>query len=69
MSDAPRIVLRPNPSITTEQVRDARARAWAYVFRCWQEKQKAVEPAPEPDSRNDVRKGQDAHTTNRNNTG
>jgi hypothetical protein len=35
MSDAPRIVLRPNPNITTEQDRGARARAWAYVFECF----------------------------------
>lgn len=35
MSDAPRIALRPNPGITTEQARDARARAWMYVFACF----------------------------------
>ncbi len=41
MSNAPRIVLRPNPSTTkrtTKQVRDARARAWAFVFQCWHAK-------------------------------
>jgi hypothetical protein len=35
MSHPPRIVLRPNPNIPIEQVRDARARAWAFVFQCW----------------------------------
>jgi hypothetical protein len=34
MSDAPRIVLRPNPNITTEQARDARANAWRFAFEC-----------------------------------
>ena len=36
MSDAPHIVCRPQPGITPEQARNARARAWAYVFECWQ---------------------------------
>jgi hypothetical protein len=49
MSEAPRIVILPNPSITTAQACDARARAWAFVFQCWQEKQIAAEPVPEPD--------------------
>ena len=35
MSDAPRTVMRPNPRITPEQARDARARAWAYIYQCW----------------------------------
>jgi hypothetical protein len=38
MSDAPRIVLHPKPGITAEQTRDARARAWAYVFERWHAK-------------------------------
>ncbi len=38
MSDAPRIVASLNPSITPEQVRDTRARAWAYIFDCWHAK-------------------------------
>jgi len=62
MNDGQHLTIKPTSGITPEQARDARARAWAYVFRCWQEKQKAAEPAPEPDGRNDVRKGQDAHT-------
>ena len=38
MSDAPRIVLRPNPGITGEQAHNARARVWAFVFECWHAK-------------------------------
>jgi hypothetical protein len=37
MSDAPRVVLRSNRS-TAEQACNARARAWAFVFKCWQAK-------------------------------
>jgi hypothetical protein len=40
MSNAPRVVLRSNRS-TAEQVRDARARAWTYIFQCWQAKKGA----------------------------
>ncbi len=55
MGDPPRMVLRPNPSITTEQVRDARSRAWAFVFRCYESRETlAAKPAPEPDSRDDA---------------
>ena len=38
MSNAPRIVLRPNPGVTTEQAYDARAHAWAFIFECWHAK-------------------------------
>jgi hypothetical protein len=31
----PRIVLNPREGLTPEQARDARARAWAYVFDCF----------------------------------
>jgi hypothetical protein len=53
VSGAPQLVCRSNPSISAEQARDARARAWAYIFQCWQEKQKPAEPTPEPNERND----------------
>ena len=39
MSSA-RIVHSSLPDATPEQARDARARAWAYVFSCWHAKQK-----------------------------
>jgi hypothetical protein len=35
----PRVAIRPLSGISQEQARDARARAWAFVFQCWQEKQ------------------------------
>ena len=35
MNDARRFVVKPNPGITPEQARDARARAWAFVFKCF----------------------------------
>jgi hypothetical protein len=38
MSDVPRILCREHPGIPPEQARDARARAWTFAFRCWQEK-------------------------------
>ena len=37
----------------SEQTRDARARAWAYVFSCWHAKQKAVPPQIAGDHPND----------------
>ena len=55
MSDAGYIAVRTLRRISPEQTRDSRARAWAFVFRCWQEKQKAAEPAPEPGGQDDVR--------------
>ncbi len=30
-----RIVYRPLPGATQQQARDARARAWAYIFECF----------------------------------
>jgi len=51
--DSPHMVRSRLSSLSLEQARDARARAWAYIFQCWQEKQKPAEPAPEPDGRND----------------
>ena len=54
MIDAKHTAVTPLSGISPEQVRDARARAWAFVFRCWQEKQMATEPTAEPDGRSDV---------------
>jgi hypothetical protein len=42
------------PEVMPDAARDARARAWAYIFQCWQEKEQRAEPAPEPDGRNDA---------------
>ena len=44
MSSAPRLMSKLMSGITPEQACDARARAWAYVFSCWQAKQKDIHP-------------------------
>jgi hypothetical protein len=49
--DSARASYRPYSGITPKQARDVRARAWAFVFQCWQAKQMATEPTPEPDGR------------------
>ena len=46
--------LKPDAGLTSEQARDVRARAWAFVFQCWQEKQMTTEPVAEPPGRNEV---------------
>ncbi len=43
MSD-PRVVRPACPDFTPEQERDTRARAWAYVFDCYEAKKKAGVP-------------------------
>ena len=65
MSDASRIVLRRNVDTTTEQVRDARARAWAYVFQCWDAKKGEqhdliTEAAAQAEGANQGREGNDS---------
>jgi hypothetical protein len=54
MIDAEHTAVTPLSGISPERARDARARAWAFVFQCWQEKQMVTEPAAEPDGRNEV---------------
>jgi hypothetical protein len=54
--NTPRIILQPKLGMTAEQANDTRARGWAFVFKCWREKQKPTEPTPEPDGRNDAEK-------------
>jgi len=51
--DSARLADQARPCVTAELARDTRARAWAFVFRCWQEKRKAAEPASKPDGRDD----------------
>jgi hypothetical protein len=48
-----RAVHRPHPGISPEQARDARARAWHFVFQCWQESQMAAKRAPTPNGSNE----------------
>ena len=40
--DSPRLD-HPHRDIAAGEVLDARARAWAYVFQCWQGKQSAAD--------------------------
>jgi hypothetical protein len=42
------IAVKLLPGPMPEQARDARARAWAFVFQCWQEKQRTAKPS-DPD--------------------
>ena len=35
MDDTSRVVAYPHSGISSEQARDIRARAWAYVFECF----------------------------------
>src|SRR5215212_3250925 len=42
MRAAQDISKKPLSGTSPEQARDVRARAWNYVFQCWQEKQKAA---------------------------
>lgn len=52
MSDPSSIVTRSRSSISEEQARDIRARAWAHVFSCWHAKQKAMPPQTAGDHSN-----------------
>jgi hypothetical protein len=45
---------RLRPNVSPEKGRDARARAWIFIFQCWQEKQMTIEPAAEPHGCNEV---------------
>ena len=54
MPDPHHISVKSLSGISPGQARDTRARAWAFVFQCWQEKQMTTELAAEPDDRNDV---------------
>ncbi len=38
----PRSFARPHPRLTSEQCRDVRARAWAFVFECHAKKKAAA---------------------------
>jgi hypothetical protein len=51
------ITVKPSREIPREQARDARARAWAFVFDCYAKKEAARRGGPD-----DVRKDQNAHT-------
>ena len=43
MSDAPRIVIVSRSSISPKETRDVRARAWSYIFGCYEKRKAAGE--------------------------
>jgi hypothetical protein len=66
MSGTPRITLRPHSDTITKQARDARARAWAYVFECWHAKKGdphdlTNEMVSRAEAVSEDKKGQDRH--------
>jgi hypothetical protein len=51
-----RLVLRPKPGISSEQSRDARAHAWAFVFECLNRREeKEGSPAAAPSDAKEIR--------------
>jgi hypothetical protein len=60
MSELPRTVHCPLSTLSPEQARDARARAWAYVFVCFNRRN--GKEAAHPGSPDDARKDKDART-------
>jgi hypothetical protein len=58
MSDPARIVCHPLPTgVSSERARDARARAWTYVFECFNRRNgKEGGPATAPDDPKRVKK-------------
>ncbi len=46
----PRITFHPVPGTTSEEARQIRARAWAFVFECWRARQEDG-PATVPNDR------------------
>jgi hypothetical protein len=64
MGEASYIAVKPLSDISQEQARDARAQAWAFVFRCWQERQMAAKRAPTSDGSNEqVKQAKEAAMT------
>jgi hypothetical protein len=45
VSDVPSIAVRPDPGISPEQARDARAVTWAFVLECYAKKNPAADPS------------------------
>jgi hypothetical protein len=62
--NSPRATSPPHPDVISEQDREARARAWAFVFDCFAKK-KAVELAPESNGRDVVKESNGYDATRR----
>jgi hypothetical protein len=54
MSDAPYILNHQHPGVSPQQVRDARARAWAYAFQCFHRRE-GQEGGPTTAPKDDVK--------------
>jgi len=50
INNAPVLGVKPTPGITPEQARDARARAWRFVFDRWEQKKAAGRAGGEDDA-------------------
>ena len=47
MIDSRRLAVHPQPHRTSDQARDTRARAWAFVFECYHKKEGSRPGAPD----------------------
>ena len=66
--DRVRFVHGSHDLATSKQLRDIRARAWSYVFECWQKKQNAADETS-TGGENDARRINNACTAESNYTG
>ena len=46
---SPRMASSSRPSISPQEGREVRARAWAYAFSCYRKKEAATSPVDRPD--------------------
>jgi hypothetical protein len=62
--DSARVVSHPPSTASPEQVRDARARAWAFAFDCYRKKEAATSPVSRPnDAERGLNDGASIHST------
>jgi hypothetical protein len=62
MPDARYITVKPTSGVSSDQARDARARAWSYVFECFDRHTKNRGRLLDKSGPDDARKDQDAGT-------
>jgi hypothetical protein len=62
MPDARYITVKPTSGVSSDQARDARARAWSYVFECFARHTKKRGRFLDKSGPDDARKDQDAGT-------
>ena len=61
---SPRKATTPGHSATSQHARNARARAWAYAFDCYHEKEAATSPVSRPDDEKGRSSNDSLATTN-----